>query len=825
MKKSPFMMFLLIFLKYENLKMLIPNYIDDISSLVLFLNQVIISDFDNRLDSLDRGQGEITLEAPMNANGHPIKNLPTTQRDGSDAITSTAVQVLPSILNHSGRHQNAGDDEISVLNLSGLLADDQNPVAHAADHQNTGGDEINVADLSGLLADDQNPVVHAGDHENGGEDEISVLDLSGLLADLQNPVDHTHQSAGSGVGGQLDHGLALTGLSDDADHPGYTTIDGTRTFTGNQSFGDFNITNVGDISLDSISADGSTIAIGADGSDIGIGTSNIASWHPAFTAIHIGPDSAIAAGETSNIGAYFLQNAYFDDNWRYRTSDEAASYGQIDGTHYFQVATSGTIDNVISWATPMVVGTEIVLDPANNVSFSDKDIINVGNIGLDSISADASTIAMVAPTLNLDISTIDLVTQATDITLGNFDNSLEIKGVVATVGKAMIVVETTGPNNGFGLAMNSTGAGNNNIGFQVGGVAKASMAWDNVRDKFGFVNFDYSASDFSLMINSDGSLSYQDAVSSTEVFSVTNDGEMLLTNKAAAGVALTIKGAAGQSDNLLLLTDSAGNAFIGSGDGLTGSEFRGNDQQVDIDWAWEGNSGAGLFFDADNIRFGIGTESPVEKLTVNGNINLPKASGNGIKIDGSASTFGWRDLEGFEIPDPTGGDRPTLSTYSGGAIKENAFSNGDVLRIRYHIPHDYVKGTDIFSHIHWSHNGTAISGNVVFGITSDYAKGHNQANFGTEKVISITYDTVDISTTPQYRQRIEESVITNEGGSATLIDRGLLEPDGVLLVTFEVTTNPTITGGSPNNVFVHRADLHYQSSNIGTKDKAPDFYV
>ena len=206
-------------------------------------------------------------------------------------------------------------------------------------------------------------------------------------------------------------------------------------------------------------------------------------------------------------------------------------------------------------------------------------------------------------------------------------------------------------------------------------------------------------------------------------------------------------------------------------------------------------------------------------------LTLPKTSGKGIKVDVATPSFGWRDLEGFEIPDPTGGDRPTLSTYSGGSIKENAFSNGDVLRIRYHIPHDYVKGTDIFSHIHWSHNGTAINGNVVFGIISDYVKGHNQANFGTEKSINIPYNTTNIATTPRYRHRIEESAITSDGGSATLIDRNLLEPDGIILVTFEVTTNPTITGGSPNNVFVHRADLHYQSTNIATKDKKPGFYT
>lgn len=64
------------------------------------------------------------------------------------------------------------------------------------------------------------PTAHHASHENGGSDEISVAALSGLLADLQSPLDHTHQSAGSGVGGKLDHGQALTGLTDN-DHPQY----------------------------------------------------------------------------------------------------------------------------------------------------------------------------------------------------------------------------------------------------------------------------------------------------------------------------------------------------------------------------------------------------------------------------------------------------------------------------------------------------------------------------------------------------------------------------------------------------------------------------
>lgn len=55
---------------------------------------------------------------------------------------------------------------------------------------------------------------HHTRHENGGDDEISVTGLSGDLADLQDPKDHTHQSAGSGVGGLLaEAALSLTDVT------------------------------------------------------------------------------------------------------------------------------------------------------------------------------------------------------------------------------------------------------------------------------------------------------------------------------------------------------------------------------------------------------------------------------------------------------------------------------------------------------------------------------------------------------------------------------------------------------------------------------------
>ena len=44
------------------------------------------------------------------------------------------------------------------------------PQVHAVSHGDGGGDEISVAGLSGVLADNQNPVAHASDHTDGTDD-------------------------------------------------------------------------------------------------------------------------------------------------------------------------------------------------------------------------------------------------------------------------------------------------------------------------------------------------------------------------------------------------------------------------------------------------------------------------------------------------------------------------------------------------------------------------------------------------------------------------------------------------------------------------------
>lgn len=207
-------------------------------------------------------------------------------------------------------------------------------------------------------------------------------------------------------------------------------------------------------------------------------------------------------------------------------------------------------------------------------------------------------------------------------------------------------------------------------------------------------------------------------------------------------------------------------------------------------------------------------------------VTLSPASSAGVMLSGGASaSYGWRDLEGVEYIDTTAPNAATQNIYRA-PIREFSYNAADIMDIRYHIPHDYVMGTDLYVHIHWSHNGTDISGTFSASATSVYAKGHNQSEFSVPKSVLLSYPVTSIAATPQYRHVITEAIITTatSGGTANLHDRALIEPDGLLLMQMQVDTIPTITGGVAE-VFIHRIDIHYQSTELGTKGKVPNFYA
>lgn len=227
---------------------------------------------------------------------------------------------------------------------------------------------------------------------------------------------------------------------------------------------------------------------------------------------------------------------------------------------------------------------------------------------------------------------------------------------------------------------------------------------------------------------------------------------------------------------------------------------------------------------------GSGTLADIMMLNSTGHVVYAKASDKGIKIDLLNPTYGFADLLGDQFSKNTGATKPILATYNA-PIEAWQFSDGDEAFMTFHIPHDYVIGTDIFLHIHWDQNNVGATGGTIdFKYSAVYAKGHNQVSGSTFTATPITdtFSSIDIddggSGLLQYQQHLTEVIISGESATLALFDRDDFEPDGVIELTLEMDAN-NLTG-TPSDPFIHYVDIHYQTTGlIGTKDKAPDFYT
>lgn len=221
-----------------------------------------------------------------------------------------------------------------------------------------------------------------------------------------------------------------------------------------------------------------------------------------------------------------------------------------------------------------------------------------------------------------------------------------------------------------------------------------------------------------------------------------------------------------------------------------------------------------------------------KKLFIGSNLILPKTSGLGIQVDTTTPTFGFADLLGDQFSKNTGATKPTLAAHNG-AVQAWQFGNGDEAYMTYHIPHDYVIGTDIFLHVHWDQTSTTATGGTIdFKYFAEYAKGHNQASGSTFTAtpITATFSSINIndgaSGLNQRQQHLTEVIISAASATAALFDRDDLEPDGVIELTFEMDANNLTDSVTVLDPFIHYVDIHYQTTSIlGTKSKSPDFYA
>lgn len=210
---------------------------------------------------------------------------------------------------------------------------------------------------------------------------------------------------------------------------------------------------------------------------------------------------------------------------------------------------------------------------------------------------------------------------------------------------------------------------------------------------------------------------------------------------------------------------------------------------------------------------------------------MDKASGGGMKVDLLNPTFGWRDIIGPIEIKTAGATDPVWAVYRGSIYAYTFDTATAEAFFTFHVPHDYVPGTDMHVHMHWSQivvdsgGAAGVPGNIEWSFDITYADGHGTAGGAADPFVApITVTVVQQASTTQYGHMIAEVQFSNNGGTGGLLDSNTFRVDGLVLVrAYRTKGNAADTLNQAP--FGHTCDIHYQSNNSATKNKSPDFYT
>ena len=216
----------------------------------------------------------------------------------------------------------------------------------------------------------------------------------------------------------------------------------------------------------------------------------------------------------------------------------------------------------------------------------------------------------------------------------------------------------------------------------------------------------------------------------------------------------------------------------------------------------------------------MGIKSFGTKLHAEDTLVIPNDSGKGLQLGRFAETadFGWRDITSAIEVRGVGATDPDWAQVGSTNFYGYKFAVNDEIWMTFHIPHDIVPGSDIHFHMHWFPSGTNVQP-VKWQFEYAYAKGFNQAAFDFE-LAEGPLTNAGIAPAHSAGPGVQYQHMVTETDAITI--PGLTEPDGLIHTTISRITN----GGTENtdDIFGLTADIHYQSTNLATKQKAPGFY-
>ena len=223
--------------------------------------------------------------------------------------------------------------------------------------------------------------------------EVVSGSVGTIKANLEGTINTASQTNITSVG-TLGAGAISSGFG--AIDIGSSNLTATGTISlGGTSFNDNDITNIGDISADSLSSDGSTFNIAMDDNQAGAFTikessNSYITLDTTNSSEKIQFHKSLDIDATSDFGSNAMTNVNIDS-------------GSIDGTDV-TIGSSKTLDvssGTLTLANDQIsgdkvsggtIGSTTITALAGDLSLGDNAITNVGDVALDSISADNNEI-------------------------------------------------------------------------------------------------------------------------------------------------------------------------------------------------------------------------------------------------------------------------------------------------------------------------------------------------------------------------------------------------------------------------------------------------
>jgi len=174
--------------------------------------------------------------------------------------------------------------------------------------------------------------------------------------------------------------------------------------------------------------------------------------------------------------------------------------------------------------------------------------------------------------------------------------------------------------------------------------------------------------------------------------------------------------------------------------------------------------------------------------------------------------------DGYEDLKPTGGHTPggvaapaTVNTIGLHEMLEFSGTTDKHITFIYHVPHDFVEGSDLFFHIHHLPTAVSPSGTVDWTVHYQYAQGYQFGTFSGTDLDS--FMTVDLTATSalQYDHMITEGLAINDAVVGSVI-----RTDGIFIATLyrHATTDTSVDA----EIFLEM-DMHYLSDGTKTVNK------